>query len=75
MKLYFENAYGMRRLIAQPREQTEVGLEIRRFIDKCNEGKPENMKFHIYYCRTWENAEGLIVYDVGSHGEFFLLEV
>lgn len=27
MKLYFENSYGERRLIAQPQEQTEVGLE------------------------------------------------
>ena len=75
MKLYFENSYGERRLIAQPREQTEVGLEIRRFIDKCNEGKPEDKKFHSYYTRIWENEEGLTVYDVGSHVEFFLLEV
>jgi len=74
MKLYFENSYGERRLIAQPREQTEVGLEIRRFIDKCNEGKPEDKKFHSYYTRIWKNEEGLTVYDVGSHVELFLLE-
>lgn len=75
MKLYFENSYGERRLIAQPRKQTEVGLEIRQFINKCNEGKPEDKKFRSYYCRTWTNEEGLVVYDVGSHSEFFLLEV
>lgn len=74
MKLYFENSYGERRLIAQPREQTEVGLEIRRFIDKCNEGKPEDKKFRSYYCRTWKDENGLMVYDVGSWSERFLLE-
>lgn len=74
MKLYFENSYGERRLIAQPREQTEVGLEIRRFIDKCNEGKPEDKKFRSYYCRTWKDEDGLTIYDVGSHSEFFYLE-
>lgn len=75
MKLYFEKFWeGQRRLIAQPQTKAEVMQEIHKFIDKCNEDKPEDKKFHSYYCRTWENEEGLIVYDVGSHSEFFLLK-
>ena len=75
MKLYFENFWeGRRRLIAQPQTEAEVMKEIHKFIDKCNKGKSEDKKFRSYYCRTWKNEEGLIVYDVGSHSEFFLLE-
>lgn len=74
MKLYFENSYSERRLIAEPKCETEVIQEIYKFIDKCNENKPEDKKFHSYYTRIWEE-EGFTVYDVGSWSERFLLEV
>lgn len=74
MKLYFENSYGERRLIAEVAKQTDVGWEITKFIDKCNEGRPEDKKFKSYYCRYWEEKNGLIKYDVGSWNEFFYLE-
>ena len=73
MKLYFENSYGKRRLIAEVEKQTDVGLEIHKFIDKCNEGRPDDKKFKSYYCRSWENENHEIVYDEGSWSEFFFL--
>lgn len=75
MKLYFENSYNEQRVIAEPKNETEAIQEIYKFINKCNENKPEDKKFHSYYTRTWTNDEGLKVYDVGSWSERFLLEV
>ena len=63
MKLYFENSYGKRRIIAEPETEEEVYKEINKFCEDRN--------FKIYYIRSWQNKEGLKVYDVGSHTEFF----
>lgn len=65
MKLYFQNSYGVERLIAEPLNKQEVNKEINKFLDDHN--------FKSYYTRVWE-ADGRLVFDVGSHIEFFILE-
>ena len=67
MKLYFENSYKERRIIAEPETEQEAMHEINKFCEDRN--------FKIYYVRTWVNKEGFKTYDVGSHTEFFLLDV
>lgn len=66
MKLYFENSYGERRIIAEPKTEEEAYKEMNKFCEDRN--------FEIYYIRNWRNKEGLKVYDVGSHSEFFYLD-
>ena len=66
MKLYFENSYGERRVIAEPAIEESAMREIRKFCEDRN--------FKIYYTRSWRNKEGLKVFDVGSHTEFFYLD-
>lgn len=64
MKLYFENSWGERRLIGEP----ETRLAANKMVsDFC-----EARDFEIYYVRNWVQNEEL-VYDVGSHSEFFYL--
>ena len=65
MKLYFQNSRGIERLIAEPLNNEEVNKEIDKFLDDNN--------FKSYYSRVWE-ADGRLVFDVGSHTEFFILE-
>lgn len=66
MKLYFENSYGDRRVIAEPHTEEEAMNEIYRF---CGD-----RDFKIYYVRSWNESDGLKAYDVGSWSEFFYLE-
>ena len=65
MKLYFENSRGERRIIAEPKTEEEADKEIHKFCSDRN--------FKIYYIRNWRDDNGLKVYDVGSHTEFFYL--
>ena len=65
MKLYFQNSSGVERLIAEPSNREEVVKEINKFLDDHN--------YKSYYTRVWEE-DGRLVYDVGSHTEFFILE-
>lgn len=65
MRLYFENSYGKRRIIAEPQTEEEAWNKIHEFCHK--------RRFHIYYVRTWNAKDGAKVYDVGSHTEFFYL--
>lgn len=65
MKLYFENSYGERRIIAEPKNENEAWKEINKFCDDRN--------FKIYYIRSWRNDKDEKVYDVGSWSEFFYL--
>ena len=67
MKLYFENSRRERRLIAEPNNEKEAYEEINKFCDDRN--------FTIYYIRTWVGDDGLKVFDVGSHFEFFYLDM
>lgn len=66
MKLYFENRHGEKRIIAEPETEEEAMKEMYKFCEDRN--------FKIYYVRSWMNNDGLKVYDVGSHVEFFYLE-
>ena len=65
MKLYFQNSRGVERLIAEPSNREEVVKEINKFLNDHN--------YKSYYTRVWEDDDRL-VFDVGSHTEFFILE-
>ncbi len=67
MKLYFENSYGERRIIAEPETEQDAYKEMNKFCDDRN--------FEIYYVRSWTTKDGLKKFDVGSHSEFFYLEI
>ena len=69
-RLFCENSQGIRREIANNISKEDCGKEIQKFIQDHNKGKPKDKKFHSYYTRTWEE-NGEIVFDVGSHTEFF----
>ena len=88
MKLWFENAEGIRRIIKDPcNTWGEVNQAIQEFIDNCNVNKHKIAKeiygkdydpskvvpFKSYYTRAWEE-DGMTKLDVGSHTEFFYWE-
>ena len=66
MKLFFQNSYGDMRVIAEPTTEQDAMKEIHKFCEDRN--------FKIYYTRSWRNKDGLKVFDVGSHTEFFYLD-
>ena len=88
MKLWFENARGEERVIAECNTWEEVHTAINHFIDQCNERKHELSKakygkdydpakvvpFKSYYTRIYSNHDGRTRIDVGSHTEFFIWE-
>lgn len=63
--LYFERSTGEEILVRNHLEREEVFSEISQFINR------RNPNFKIYYFRTW--GDNPIIYDVGSHTEFFKL--
>ena len=65
VKLIFQNSRGEERVIAEPSNREEVNKEINKFLDDHN--------FKSYYTRVWEE-NGRLIFDVGSHTEFFILE-
>ena len=65
MKLFFQNSQSKERLIEEPYNREEVVKEINKFLDDHN--------YKSYYTRVWEDNDRL-VFDVGSHTEFFILE-
>lgn len=65
MKLVFQNSQGHERTIADVKTADEAYSEIKNFCDERN--------FHICYTRVWLDDDGVKVYDVGSHVEFFKL--
>ena len=72
-KLIFQNSQGIERWIADCDTWPEVSDAINKFIDQCNESRPENKRFKSYYKRTWEE-DGRTKIDVGSWSEFFFWE-
>lgn len=66
MKLYFINSDDEKILVNDTVEEKYVTKYIKDFV------KEKNPKFDICYFRSWETEEGMM-YDVGSHVEFFLL--
>ena len=68
MKLYFEDSWGERRLLAEVKDEKEVSAIIKNFLDEHN--------FVSYYTRCWQTQKANTIethYDVGSHSEFFVL--
>lgn len=65
MKLVFQNANGHERVVANVETTDDAYSEIKKF---CRE-----RDFHIYYTRIWQDEDGVTVFDVGSHTEFFKL--
>lgn len=67
MKLYFRNSKGKLRVIAEPTSAKECNAIINQFMDKHG--------FKNYYMRAWKDScTGRIIYDMGSHSEFFELD-
>lgn len=64
MKIYFENSYGERRLLAERDNQDGVWQVISNFLAQH--------KYRAHYIRSWTDDEGTW-YDVGSHSEFFVV--
>ena len=67
MKLFFQNYNGQERVVAEVNDEREAMKEINKF---CSE-----RDFKIHYVRTWKGSDGRMIYDVGSHSEFFILEL
>lgn len=70
MKLYFEDRYSRLRELTNVENRKEAGMAIADFLAHHN--------YKSYYTRNWVRTvrEDLyyVVYDVGSHSEFFLVE-
>jgi len=63
MLVKFENRNGILRDIATVSTMEEAHKEIEKFCKERN--------FEIKYTRGWEEEDGTVVIDVGSHSEFF----
>lgn len=86
--LWFEDANGHERAIANCHNWKEVTSEINNFVNQCNVNKANARKqiygkdydpahdnpFHIYCTRIWKQEDGRLRIDVGSHTEFFIWE-
>lgn len=67
MVLFFENSYGARRVLTTPQTFEEAVRDISKFL--------KDHSYTSYYMRTWRADEDdcQLVFDVGSHTEFFYL--
>ena len=61
--LYFINSRGEYRLLKENITEADVFITIAEFLKEHN--------YKSYYIRTW-GTDGGVMYDVGSHTEFFL---
>ena len=66
MFLYFERSNGEKVLVKENVEERKILQEIRNYVAKLNPN------FEIHYFRCWKTEEGMM-YDVGSHTEFFIV--
>lgn len=66
--LYFIRSNGEKRLVKESITDQEVGKYIHHYVNNLNP------TYKIYYTRSWysEDWHGMM-YDIGSHSEFFLL--
>lgn len=62
--LFFDDRFGNARIVAQNISEKDIFLAIKNYISYLNP------KYKIYYIRSWDR-DGEIIYDVGSHSEFF----
>lgn len=65
--LYFERSTGEFVLVEKDIVDNPIP-KIKEYVKKLNP------KYEFYYIRTWNNGDKDIVYDVGSHTEFFHLK-
>ena len=66
MILNFQNSEGIEREIGRPNDENETMVIINQFLDE--------RKYKSYYTRANLSEDGRsIIYDVGSHTEFFVL--
>ena len=68
MKLFFEDRFRRLREIADVKTKTEANIAVKNFLEGYN--------YKSYYTRHWidkGNDYADIIYDVGSHTEFFRL--
>ena len=61
--IYFVRSNGDKILVSKGNTEEEIFPQIKAFI------LSKNPHFFIHYVRTW--GENPVVYDVGSHSEFF----
>ena len=88
-RVWFENSHGEERVIKNTANTwEEVNQTINEFIQRCNVNKINAAKrqfgdnydeskvnlFKHYYTRYWQQEDGRVKIDVGSHTEFFLWE-
>lgn len=68
MILYFLDSYGNKRLVKTDVIPETATKEIEAYTHSLNPN------YKIYYYRSWYSEnDGGILYDIGSHSEFFLL--
>lgn len=67
MKVYFENLFGVERLVDTASTLEGAKNIIQAFCDARN--------FQIYYIRSWIEPDGRMALDVGSHDEYFYIEL
>ena len=73
--LWFQNSLGQEKIIARQCDTwAEIHDAICNYIDKCNENKPSDKRFKMYYTRTWSEG-GRTKIDVGSWSEFFYTDM
>lgn len=66
MKLYFQNANGKERLVAEVNDADEAYEKIKEFCDERG--------FKLHYTRQWKADDGRTQIDCGSWCEFFYLD-
>ena len=74
-KVWFENSNGVERVIGGADNWQSVNRIIDNFIAEANGRKPPNApEFKRHYTRYWQQDDGRLRIDVGSHTEFFIWE-
>jgi hypothetical protein len=67
--LYFLDSYDYKRLVQKKVKYNDLNKVMTEYIRSLNPN------YTIYYVRTWQPSDTSIMFDVGSHTEFFLAEV
>lgn len=67
MNLIFQHSDGRETIVSKTATEENVYTKIKEFVAELN------TNYKIPYIREWQELQG-IMYDVGSHTEFFLLE-
>lgn len=67
MKLYFQHADGFRELICETDEKKYLG-------DALKDLHKRDPNYKTYYQRCWEDKDGFIWVDVGSHTQYYVIE-